>query len=177
MNGTKKSILTALFFAIFIFCFPSSFDAENSDRITGSMSKTEYTQKYQELNDLQNETWNQTYNFKTDTNVKQVASWEKFKEAYENNNVSKIIMTGDITAPAAQHLQRVESIEIDGGDHTLKMLQGTLNVEGLVSMAQFTKKFSDTPLFHLHDIEVINGADGAAEGANYWSFINGYSGL
>ncbi|MFY8330962.1 pectate lyase-like adhesive domain-containing protein [Vagococcus carniphilus] len=177
MIGTKKSILTALFFAIFIFCFPSSFDAENSDRITGSMSKTEYTQKYQELNDLQNETWNQTYNFKTDTNVKQVASWEKFKEAYEDNNVSKIIMTKDITAPAAQHLQRVESIEIDGGNHTLKMLQGTLNVEGLVSMAQFTKKFSDTPLFHLHDIEVINGADGVAEGGNYWSFINGYSGL
>ncbi|MGX7024921.1 pectate lyase-like adhesive domain-containing protein [Vagococcus hydrophili] len=173
----KKNGICLLVVLGILWILPLSAKAEKVERIAGSMTKIQYQSKYDDLNKQQNEAWNNKYNFKPETNAVTVTTWDQFKNAFSSNNISKIRMKNDITAPSGQHLSRTESIEIDGQGNKLTMLQGTLNTEGLATMNQFTKNFSDTPLFHIHDIEVVNGADGATYGGNYWAFINGNSGL
>ncbi|MDT2831771.1 hypothetical protein P7H62_12515 [Vagococcus carniphilus] len=170
------TVLVVLLFLSFL-SFITPTQASNNERITGSMTKKEYTNEYQQLNNEQNDAWNKKYNFRPETNVKRVSIWKDFEEAFKNNNVSKIILEADIKAPEPNKLyDRTESLELDGQGHTLEMENSSLNFDRLEKLADFTKKFSDSPVFHMHDIQVINNSYvGAVEGnlGTAWAFING----
>lgn len=150
--------------------------AAETPQITGAMTKDTYLSQFSSLNAQQNDAWNQKYNFKPETNVKSVGTWATFMAAFQDNTVSKIILTADITYTTATRLNRTESLELDGNNYTLTMTNGSLNVDNLSSLSSFTKNFSDVPVFHMHDINIINNSSvGALEGnlGTAWSFING----
>lgn len=154
---------------------PSAGSLEN-DKITGAMTKTTYQSKFSTLNVTQNDAWNKKYNFRPETNVKSVGTWADFRAAFQDNTVSKIILTANITYNTAIGLNRTESLELDGNNYTLTMTNGSLNFDTLRSLDVFTKNFSDVPVFHMHDISIINNSSvGALEGnlSTAWSFING----
>lgn len=150
-------------------------DNSNS-RINGNMTNTVYQTLYAPLNKQQNLAWNRRYNFRPETNVVYVSTWAEFRAAYENNAVSKIVLVNDISYRTSIRIARTESIEIDGQGHLLEMMNGSLNVDGLTSLNNFGRAFSDVPVFHMHDIQVANNTGyGALEGnlTNAWAFING----
>ena len=154
---------------------PKATSAETT-KITGAMTKDTYLSQFSDLNATQNEAWNNKYNFKPETNVKSVGTWADFRAAFEDNKVSKIILTADISYTTAIGLNRTESLELDGNNHQLTMINGSLNFDTLASLNNFTKNFSDVPVFHMHDISIINNSStGALEGnlSTAWSFING----
>lgn len=150
--------------------------ARANGKITGGMTAAEYNSLYASLNQQQNDAWNATYNFRPETNVVHVSDWATFKAAYENNAVSKIILDADIYYGTSTRVARTESIEIDGQGHLLEMRNGSVNVDGLSSLSNFGKAFSDVPVFHMHDIQIANNTGyGAVEGSlgNAWAFVNG----
>lgn len=147
-----------------------------SGKITGGMTVAEYNALYASLNQQQNAAWNAKYNFRPETNVVHVSDWATFRAAYENNAVSKIILDADIYYGTSTRIARTESIEIDGQGHLLEMRNGSINVDGLASLTNFGKAFSDVPVFHMHDIQIANNTGyGATEGSlgNAWAFVNG----
>lgn len=144
---------------------------DNEENITGSMTKEQYQLQYSELNAQQNAEWNAQYNFRPETKVVHVSNYAEFKKAYADNTVSKIVLDDDaITTETNERTERKESIEIDGQGHLLQVASGGFNV-----INGTTNSFSDTPVFHMHDIQIINGPVGEEGGANAysWSFING----
>lgn len=145
--------------------------------IKGSMTNELYQTKYSDLNKVQNEEWNKKYNFKPETNVKHVKNWNEFKTAFTDNNVSKIILDNDISyTSTSTRINRNESLEIDGQGFLLEMRNSSMVVANVENPESFTKKFSDVPVFHMHDLQVINNANqGAVEGnlANAWAMVNG----
>lgn len=144
--------------------------------ITGAMTKDTYLSQFSSLNETQNEAWNQKYNFKPETNVVTVSTFTDFKKAYESNAVSKIVLTNDITDTTLNnHLYRTESIEIDGGGHTIAVRNGSINVDRLTGYSKFTKNFSDVPVFHLHDVK-IKGDTSSGGTYGTWAYVNGGSG-
>ena len=149
------------------------------ESITGAMTAEQYKDKYGALNQAQNDAWNKKYNFRPETNVKEVSDWEGFRSAFEDNDVSKIILKDNIKSTVnGRRYNRNESIEIDGQGHLLEMVNSSLNVDNVTSLSSFTKNFSDVPVFHMHDIQIINNTGyGAVEGNlnTAWAFINGYS--
>lgn len=150
--------------------------ARATGKITGSMTDAEYKAQYGTLNQQQNDAWNAKYNFRPETNVAYVNDWTTFRAAYENNAVSKIVLEADIYYGTSIRIARTESIEIDGQGHLLEMRNGSLNVDGLSSLANFGKAFSDSPVFHMHDLQIANNTGyGAVEGnlSNAWAFVNG----
>lgn len=151
-------------------------------KITGSLTDAEYQAKYAVLNRQQNTEWNMKYNFRPETNVVRVFDFAGFKAAYENNAVSKIILDWNIIKPTSgtnggnTSLRRTESIEIDGQGFLLEMRNSSINVDDLTSLAAFGRRFSDVPVFHMHDIQIANNSGyGSREGdlGNAWSFVNG----
>ncbi|WP_430597647.1 pectate lyase-like adhesive domain-containing protein [Enterococcus sp. AZ177] len=153
---------------------PAQTKIEN--KITGSMTNEQYQTQYADLNAQQNQAWNTQYNFRPDTNAVHVGTWAEFRAAFENNQVSKIILDADIYYGTAIAISRAESIEIDGQGHLLEMRNGSINVDDLNSLASFGKAFSDVPVFHMHDIQIANNTGyGALEGnlGTAWSFVNG----
>lgn len=153
---------------------PAQTKIEN--KITGSMTNEQYQIQYADLNAQQNQAWNTQYNFRPDTNAVHVGTWAEFRAAFENNQVSKIILDADIYYGTAIAISRAESIEIDGQGHLLEMRNGSINVDDLNSLASFGKAFSDVPVFHMHDIQIANNTGyGALEGnlGTAWSFVNG----
>ena len=177
--SNKKNMLYLSMILGVLLMLPLSAKAEKVERITGSMTKIQYQSKYDDLNKQQNEAWNNKYNFKPETNIVRVRTWDQFKTAFESNNTSKIIMLNDITSPDKNKAyNRTESLEIDGQGFKLEMENSSLNFDDLASLSDFTKKFSDVPVFHIHDIEIINNSRvGAVEGylPTAWAFINGRS--
>jgi hypothetical protein len=174
----KKNV----FLNVFLFFWAITFlgnaaEAQNNDGITGSMTKEQYQQKFSQLNEVQNDVWNTKFNFKPETNVKAVDNWDDFKKAFEDDSVSKIVMNKSIKSTSNnQALVRKESLELDGQDFTLEMVNGSLNFDDLTNIASFTRRFSDAPVFHMHDIQIINNTGyGAVEGnlGTAWAFING----
>ena len=153
---------------------PKATSAETT-KITGAMTKDTYLSQFSSLNTEQNEAWNQKYNFKPETNVVTVSTIAEFKTAFESNNVSKIVLTNDITDTATRHFYRTESIEIDGKGFTLSVNNGSINVDRLAGYSNFTKNFSDVPVFHMHDIK-IKGSTTSGGGYSTWAFINGGTG-
>ncbi|MGL4695539.1 pectate lyase-like adhesive domain-containing protein, partial [Enterococcus larvae] len=150
--------------------------ARANGKITGGMTQAEYNAQYSALNQEQNDAWNAKYNFRPETNVVRVNDWTTFRAAFENNAVSKIIIEADIYYGTSIRISRTESIEIDGQGHLLEMRNGSLNVDGLTSLANFGKAFSDVPVFHMHDLQIANNTGyGAVEGnlSNAWAFVNG----
>lgn len=150
--------------------------ATSNNGITGSMTEAEYKAQFSSLNEQQNTAWNEKYNFRPETNVVHVSTWAAFRAAFENNAVSKIVLDADIYYGTSIAIVRSESIEIDGQGHLLEMINGSINVDGLTSLAAFGKAFSDVPVFHMHDIQIANNTGyGALEGnlGNAWSFVNG----
>lgn len=151
------------------------------DKITGAMTADEYKLRYEMLNAQQNEAWNTKYNFRPELNVKRVGTLEEFRVAYNDNAVSKIELTANISTSGttnAPTLSRTESIEIDGKGNSLYLRNGSLNVDDLASLASFKGAFSDAPVFHMHDIEPSNATSaGAAEAAPHWAFVNGSGSL
>lgn len=140
-------------------------------KITGSMTNEQYQAQYAELNAQQNAAWNAQYNFRPETKVVHVSNYADFKKAYADNTVSKIVLDGDaITTATNERTERKESIEIDGQGHLLQVGSGGFNV-----INGTTNAFSDAPVFHMHDIQIINGPVGVeGDGTAYsWSFING----
>ncbi len=173
----KKALYMSIVIGLLLLLLPISTKADTVERISGAMTKTEYKQQFSQLNEQQNEIWNSTYNFKPETNVKRVSEWKDFKAAFENNDVSKIILEKNITASVTNvAYNRTESLEIDGQGYKLEMVNSSLNFDDLAKPSDFTKKFSDTPVFHMHDIEIVNNTGvGAVEGnlGTAWAFING----
>lgn len=145
--------------------------------IKGSMTNEQYQSKYSELNKVQNEEWNAKYNFKPETNVKYVSNWTEFRAAFIDNTVSKIVLTADVNyTGGSTTIDRKESIEIDGQGYLLNMPNSSMRLTTLASIDDFTKNFSDAPLFHMHDIQVRNNSSqGAIEGnlSNAWAMVNG----
>lgn len=153
-----------------------SVENKSSNKITGSMTNEEYQSQYKTLNAQQNDEWNAKYNFRPETKVVHVANWTTFRAAFEDDSVSKIILDADIYYGTAIRISRKESLELDGQGHLLEMINGSLNVDGVTSLATFGKAFSDVPVFHMHDIQVANNTGyGALEGnlGTAWAFING----
>lgn len=151
----------------------SNYQAINNteDKISGSMTNEQYQARYSELNAQQNSEWNAKYNFRPETKVVHVSNYAEFKKAYADNTVSKIVLDDDaITKETNERTERKESIEIDGQGHLLQVASGGFNVINGTS-----NSFSDTPVFHMHDIQIINGPVGEEGDANVysWSFING----
>lgn len=174
----KKASFFLLLLITFVFVILiSGSQSLAAEKITGGMTKEEYFNEYNQLNQQQNESWNQKYNFRPDTNVKKVSKWEEFKAAFESDDVSKIILMNDINyTGSSTSIERSESIEIDGQGYLLEMRNSSLNVDKLRDLPSFTKKFSDVPVFHMHDIQIINNSSvGSREGSlsNAWSFVNG----
>lgn len=147
--------------------------AKSEGKITGSMTNEQYQAQYAELNAQQNTAWNAQYNFQPETKVVHVSNYAEFKNAYADNTVSKIVLDADaITTATNERTVRKESIEIDGQGHLLQVGGGGFNVNDGT-----TNAFSNAPVFHMHDIQIINGAVGQEnDGTAYnWSFINGNS--
>jgi Mg-chelatase subunit ChlD len=118
--------------------------------------------------------------FQSERNVIQVADWASFIKAYQNETVTKIILTKDIEdgskngAVGPMNYQRKSSLEIDGQGHTLTLKQ----YHGLRTSEQatgYTETIADKKvprsIFHMHDISLrqnLNGVQTAA--AHYSSF-------
>ena len=165
------------FMILSAFVFPSVTNAVTNDRITGAMTEKQYKEKYSELNQVQNEVWNQKYNFRPEANPVLVDNWDDFQKAFENNSVSKITLKKNITSPYySKAYTRTESLEIDGRGFKLEMDRSSLNFDDLTDLSKFTKNFSNVPVFHMHDIQIVNNTGyGALEGTlgTAWAFING----
>ncbi|MGY3704870.1 pectate lyase-like adhesive domain-containing protein [Vagococcus martis] len=147
-------------------------------KLTGKTTNDNYQKTYSELNKQQNDDWNAKYNFKPETNVKTVSTWNEFKNAFQDNNVSKIILNNDIKANSAERLDRQESMELDGQGHELHLNRGTINVDSLPNIESFTKKFSSVPVFHMHDIKPVqDDANDPTQAATRWAYLNGGRGL
>ncbi|MEI5994289.1 pectate lyase-like adhesive domain-containing protein [Candidatus Enterococcus mansonii] len=147
--------------------------ATSENKITGDMTNGEYQSKYAALNAEQNAEWNKKYNFRPETNVKHVSTYEEFAKHYEDNGVSKIVLDNDVVTTRSANLGRTESIEIDGQGYLLRFDGGSINLNDLTKIENFGKAFSDVPVFHMHDIQVANGVPGQNTGANSWGFVNG----
>lgn len=190
MKKTKNIVVIIVAFIMMILTYATPVNAESNKNsiksinpslqekfaIKGSMTNEQYQSKYSELNKVQNEEWNKKYNFKPETNVKHVSTWDEYKAAFTDNSVSKIILDADISyTGGATTIDRKESIEIDGQGHLLYMRYSSMRVTTLASIDDFTKNFSDSPVFHMHDLQVRTTAQGQLEGnlANGWAMVNG----
>lgn len=121
---------------------------------------------------------NAKYGFNPEANVQYVDTWAKFVAAWENENVTKIVLQTDIDTPSVSNTNlwtsdtstdaREKSIEIDGQGHKLYIGHQSL---------QTKTNISGTALLHIHDIMLQqNNSFGYSEAGYYWSFINGYGG-
>jgi hypothetical protein len=101
----------------------------------------------------------------------QVSTWAEFRNAYNNANVTKIILLNDISFPTVPSLNdRRTSIEIDGGGHTIHQRLG----HSLPVNAPTRQGY--TPVFHLHNVHLgVVGTTGAAglDVGGSFSFIQG----
>jgi len=153
--------------------------ARSGNRITGDMTEAQYKESYAELNAEQNEAWNAKFNFRPETNVRRVANWTEFRDAFTDNTVSKIVLTGNVLTTTSTAIRRADSLEIDGQGFLIDMRNGSINVDGIANLTSFRNnhgRFSDVPVFHMHNVQVrTNNSAGDLEGslANSWSFVNG----
>jgi len=99
-----------------------------------------------------------------------VSTWAEFRSAYNNANVTKIILLNDISFPTAPSLNdRRTSIEIDGGGHTIHQRLGH-------SLPVNAPRQGYTPIFHLHNVRLgVVGTSGSAglDVGGSFSFIQG----
>ncbi|WP_207694729.1 hypothetical protein DOK67_0000535 [Enterococcus sp. DIV0212c] len=115
-----------------------------------------------------NDAANTRFGFDPLVNVKTVGSWAEFKAAYDDQTVTKIIMTTDISRTSNLALRQT-SIEIDGGGFILDMNSDTLRMA--------TRPTDGIGFFHFHDMTAKNSAnEGNGLGGNMWAFVNATNG-
>ncbi|WP_321387016.1 pectate lyase-like adhesive domain-containing protein [uncultured Enterococcus sp.] len=111
-----------------------------------------------------NEEANLRVGFNPLVNVKTVGTWTEFSAAYNDQTVTKIIMTTDLQR-ASTLTARQTSIEIDGGGFILDMTGDTLRLAATPS--------DGIGFFHFHDMTAKNSAnEGNGTGGNMWAFVN-----
>ncbi|MEI5990998.1 hypothetical protein A5881_002531 [Enterococcus termitis] len=115
-----------------------------------------------------NDVANARFGFDPLVNVKSVSTWAEFKAAYDDQSVTKIIMTTDISRTSNLALRQT-SIEIDGGGFILDMNSDTLRMA--------TRPTDGIGYFHFHDMTAKNSAnEGNGLGGNMWAFVNATNG-
>ncbi|OTN88328.1 hypothetical protein A5819_000780 [Enterococcus sp. 7E2_DIV0204] len=115
-----------------------------------------------------NDAANTRFGFNPLTNVKTVGTWAEFKAAYDDQTVTKIIMTADISRTTNLALRQT-SIEIDGGGFILDMNSDTLRMAA--------RPTDGIGFFHFHDMTAKNSAnEGNGLGGNMWAFVNATNG-
>ncbi|MDN6070011.1 MAG: hypothetical protein L0I48_02325 [Lactococcus plantarum] len=116
--------------------------------------------------------------FNAEKNVVKAGDWETFIRAYQDEAVTKIMMTADITDSSKDgpygptNYRRKNSIEIDGASHQLTLKR----YHGLRTSAR-PKSFKETSngkeqsraLFHMHDISIRQNLDGKAVDVGHYS--------
>lgn len=101
-------------------------------------------------------------------NVKTANNWTDFRTYYNDQTVTKIMMTGDIVRGTGTRLaDRAKSIEIDGGGFVLDI--------GGETMRMAASPNDGIGFYHFHDLEARNGQNGGSAGTN-WAFVNGVNG-
>ncbi|MHC5216534.1 pectate lyase-like adhesive domain-containing protein [Enterococcus sp. LJL128] len=110
-----------------------------------------------------NDAANTRFGFNPLANVKTVGTWADFKLAYDDNNVTKIIMTANITR-TNNLASRSASIEIDGGGYILDLGNDSLRLASTPS--------DGIGFIHFHDMTAKNAAnEGEGLGGNMWAFV------
>ncbi|EOH94601.1 fimbrial isopeptide formation D2 domain-containing protein [Enterococcus haemoperoxidus ATCC BAA-382] len=122
-----------------------------------------------------NEAANTRFGFDPSQNSVTVDTWADFKLAYQNNAVTKITMTNNISnravSGAAGNLgERSKSIEIDGGGFLLDLNDQTLRLAGTPT--------DGIGFVHVHNMSIKqNVTDAGYNGGTYsWAFIMGNNG-
>ncbi|WP_348920926.1 isopeptide-forming domain-containing fimbrial protein [Enterococcus rotai] len=118
---------------------------------------------------------NTRFGFNPSQNAVTVDTWANFKLAYQDNNVTKITMTKDISNRAisgtAGNLgERSKSIEIDGGGFLLDINDQTLRLAGTPT--------DGIGFVHVHNMSIKQSVTDAGYngGAYSWAFIMGNNG-
>lgn len=115
-----------------------------------------------------NDVANKRFKFDPLKNVVPVKNWTEFKSAYNNQNVTKIIMTNNITRTDNLN-NREKSLEIDGGGYVLNMGNDSLRLASTPT--------DNIGFFHFHDMTAKNSAnEGNGGGGNMWAFVAGPNG-
>lgn len=107
--------------------------------------------------------------FDVEKNVVQVSNWEHFIAAYQNETVTKIVLTDDINDTSKPgpfgptNYKRKNSLEIDGQDHqlTLRRYHGLRTSEDTTGFTESKngRSFSRS-FFHMHDIKIRQNLEG-----------------
>ena len=107
--------------------------------------------------------------FDVEKNVVQVSNWEHFIAAYQNETVTKIVLTADINDTSKPgpfgptNYKRKNSLEIDGQNHqlTLRRYHGLRTSEDTTGFTESKngRSFSRS-FFHMHDIKIRQNLEG-----------------
>lgn len=133
---------------------------------------------------IANDTWNTAHGFNPESNIVEVDTWIKFYTAYNNPDVTKIVLLTDIFRSSTSTTQdikvRTTSLEIDGQDHKLHLYNpssstGTAYTESLRTGYNSALGVGNYRVFHIHDMEIaqriyVSEAEGAYDTA---SFVGG----
>lgn len=124
--------------------------------------------------------YNQAHgNFDPDKQVIEAGDWSTFIAAYQNEAVTKIVLTKDIvdTSPTGAkgptNYKRRKSIEIDGQNHSLTLKQYhslQTSEQANTYTEQVAGKQVNRSLFYMHDISLLQNLNGAgAKSGDYSS--------
>ena len=123
------------------------------------------------------------HQFDPEVNAVTASTWAEFYAAYNDQTITKITLTADITDPGgtgSRLTARQKSIEINGQGFLLYLAYGhSLRTNN--SPNSFTENGRSRSAFHMHDIVVTqgtiagnaNGWLGVPEGEGSWSFVGG----
>ena len=116
--------------------------------------------------------------FNAEKNVVKAGDWETFIRAYQDEAVTKIMMTADITDSSKDgpygptNYRRKNSIEIDGASHqlTLKRYHGLRTSKKPFGFTEtIDGKVVSRALFHMHDLSIRQNLDGGQANVSYYS--------
>lgn len=112
---------------------------------------------------------NEAVGFNPLLNVKRVATWAEFLDAYKDATVTKIVLENDIQKNDTASMntadkRRRTSLEIDGQGHILNLNFSSLEINTPTDGIGF---------FHIHDLTAQQKSNNTGVGVGYWAFVNG----